>query len=134
LLRRQLVELAGKRGYLSNMAEYIAVATVVNILKEEIRFADDERQRIALRRVLHEIRYVDFRNTHPVEPPTWIRKGDARIGKMCVTFDHRGYTFTGKITAILRYQDSSERLQVVQGTARTGTTTLWAEVDDVDIL
>jgi hypothetical protein len=115
------------------MAEHIAVEIVVSIIKDEIRLASDE-QKVALRRVLHEIRYVDLRNTHPVEPPTWIRKGDARIGKMGTTFDHRGYIITGKITAILRYQDGSERLQIVQGTDRTGTTMLWADVDDVDIL
>ncbi len=115
------------------MATHIPVQVVVSIIKDELKLVSDE-QKVALRRVLHEIRYVELRSAHPEEPPTWINLGDARIGQMGTTFDNRGDTITGKITAILRYQDGSERLQIVQGTARTGTTTLWADIDDVELL
>ena len=115
------------------MQPSIAIETVVAIIKDEIRMASQEQQ-VALRRVLHEIRYVELRTTHPEDPPRWVRKGDARIGKRGITFDSRGETIEGRITAILRYEDGFERLQVVAGTPRTGTTTLWANADDVDIL
>src|SRR5258708_37562999 len=100
--------------------QQIAVETMVSIIKDELILADP-RQKIVLQRVLHEVRYVADRAAHPVEPPTWIRKGDTRIGKQGRTFDSRGETVIGKITAIARFEDGTERLQVVEGTARTGT-------------
>jgi hypothetical protein len=101
------------------MTEHIAVKTVVNIIQDEIRIAN-QSQKVALQRVLHEVRYVAHRTAHPVEPPMWIRKGDVRIGRHVTTFDSRGETIIGTITAILKYQDGSERIEIKQGTTRTG--------------
>jgi len=63
------------------------------------------------------------------EIPTWIRRGDERIGKRAVTKDSLGNTVDGEITAILKYGNGMEKIEVKQG-----TTTVWADPATVNIL
>jgi len=68
------------------------------------------------------------------ETPTWIHKGDARLKKRAVTVAESGAVVRGKITAILKYSDGAERIEIRSGTPRTGTTTVWANPVDVEIV
>lgn len=63
---------------------------------------------------------------YPGEIPKWIRKGDNRIKKPAVTITSSGEVVRGTITAILKYSDGSERIEITRGTPRTGTTKVWA--------
>ncbi len=75
---------------------------------------------------------------HSADVPQKIRKGDPRIGKRAITHDDRP-TIDGKVTAILRYSNGAEQLEVTQltyalGSKKPGTTVGWVHVDDVDLL
>ena len=67
-------------------------------------------------------------------PDTWIRKGDKRIGKRASTFDSRGQLVRGKVTAIIKYSNGDEQIQIKAGTPRTGITTISAIPDLVEFL
>ncbi len=74
---------------------------------------------------------------HAAEVPQKIRKGDPRLGERAIT--HGDYTVDGKVTAILRYSNGAEQIEVTrdtfaQGSRRPGTTVTWMHADDVDIL
>jgi len=71
---------------------------------------------------------------YPAEIPTWIRKGDDRLKKRVVTLAESGEVVRGKITAILKYSDGAERIEIRSGTPRTGTTTVWADPADVELV
>jgi hypothetical protein len=71
------------------------------------------------------------------EVPQKIKKGDARISKRAIT--HGDQTLDGKVTAILRYSNGTEQIEVTQriyaqGERRPGTAIAWVHADDVDML
>jgi hypothetical protein len=66
--------------------------------------------------------------------PTWIRTGDERIGKRARTRDRLGHLIDGKVTAIVKWSNGREHIEIKQGTARTGTTTAWPAPADVQML
>ncbi len=73
---------------------------------------------------------------HAAEVPQKIRRGDPRLGKRAITYgDH---TLDGKVTAIFRYSNGAEQIEVtqrirVQGERRSGTAVACVHADDVDI-
>ncbi len=69
-----------------------------------------------------------------------IKKGDARIGKRAIS-QNTTYqrSIDGKVTAILRYSNGAEQIEVTQriyaqGERRPGTAIVCVHADDVDIL
>jgi hypothetical protein len=72
--------------------------------------------------------------TDPAAIPTWIRAGDERIGKRARARDSLGNPIAGKITAIVKWSSGREQIELVEGTRRTGTTTVWADPATVHIL
>jgi len=74
---------------------------------------------------------------HPgylAETPAWIRKSDDRLKKRAVTVAESGEVVRGKITAILKYSDGAERIEIRSGTPRTGTTTVWVDSAHVEMV
>jgi hypothetical protein len=99
-----------------------------------------ERNRIALEREAEAERDREFGRgpgIHAAEVPQKIRKGDPRLGKRALTYgDH---TLDGKVTAIFRYSNGAEQIEVtqrirVQGERRSGTAVACVHADDVDML
>jgi len=77
---------------------------------------------------------------YPAEIPQKIKKGDARIGKRAIS-QNTTYqrSIDGKVTAILRYSNGAEQIEVTQriyaqGERRPGTAIVCVHADDVDIL
>ncbi len=99
-----------------------------------------ERHRTALEREAEAERDREFGRgpgIHAAEVPQKIRKGDPRIGKRAITYgDH---SLDGKVTAIFRYSNGAEQIEVtqrirVQGERRSGTAVACVHADDVDLL
>lgn len=99
-----------------------------------------ERHRAALEREAEAERDREFGRgpgVHAAEVPQKIRKDDPRLGKRAITYgDH---TLDGKVTAIFRYSNGAEQIEVtqrirVQGERRSGTAVACVHADDVDIL
>jgi len=99
-----------------------------------------ERNRAALEREAEAERDREFGRgpgAHAAEVPQRVRKGDPRLGKRAITYgDH---TIDGRVTAVLRYSNGAEQIEVtqrirVQGERRSGTAVVCVHVDDVDIL
>ena len=76
-------------------------------------------------------------SAHSAEVPQKIRKGDPRLGKRAITYgDHH---LDGKVTAILRYSNGAEQIEVTQkvyalDSPKPGTAVAWVHTDDVDLL
>ena len=99
-----------------------------------------ERHRAALEREAEAERDREFGRgpgVHAAEVPQKIRKGDPRLGKRAITYgDHH---LDGKVTAILRYSNGAEQIEVTQkvyalDSPKPGTALAWVHADDVDIL
>ncbi len=71
---------------------------------------------------------------HLAETPTWVRKGDAPLKKCAITVAESGAVVREKITASLKYSDGTEKIEIRSGTPRTGTTTVWADPADVEMV
>jgi hypothetical protein len=48
----------------------------------------------------------------PAKIPTWIRKGDELIHKRAISKDILGNIVVGKVTAILKYSNGIEKIEV----------------------
>jgi hypothetical protein len=74
-----------------------------------------ERNRAALEREAEAERDHEYGRgpgVHAAEVPQKIRKGDPRLGKRAITYgDH---TLDGKVTAIFRYSNGAEQIEVTQ--------------------
>ncbi len=99
-----------------------------------------DRHRTALEREAEAERDREFGRgpgIHAAEVPQKIRKGDPRLGKRAIAYgDH---SLDGKVTAIFRYSNGAEQIEVtqrirVQGERRSGTAVACVHADDVDIL
>lgn len=99
-----------------------------------------ERNRAALEREAEAERDREYGRgpgAHAAEVPQKIRKGDPRLGKQAITYgDHH---LDGKVTAILRYSNGAEQIEVTQkvyalNSPKPGTAVAWVHVDDADIL
>lgn len=74
------------------------------------------------------------------EIPQKITKGDARIGKRALSqVNNYQRVIEGKVTAILRYSNGVEQLEITRkiyalDSPRPGTAVTWVHADDVDLL
>ncbi|SRR6266487_932750 len=101
-----------------------------------------ERHRPQLERQARAEREAEFGRGpgYVAEIPKKIKRGDPRIGKWAISLSNNyERPIEGKVTAILRYENGVEQLEIsrkVYGadSPKPGTAVAWVHVDDVDIL
>lgn len=101
-----------------------------------------ERYRPQLERQAKAEREAEFGRGpgYVAEIPKKIKRGDLRIGKRAVSLSNNyERPIEGKVTAILRYENGVEQLEISRkvycvDSPKLGTAVAWVHADDVDLL
>jgi len=101
-----------------------------------------EHNRVVLEQEAEKERESEFGHgpgASPAEVPQKIQKGDSRIGKQAISVANKYHRrIEGLVTAILRYRNGVEQIEVTRDvyaldSPKPGTEVTWVHVDDVDI-